>query len=194
MTEQEKKRYISRVEELLDREIDSDYRQEEAKQLSLPKEERVKNSQQPYLFFRLSEERFAVPAKNLNEITPLKEIHKIPYKKNKALQGVTTIHGRLQIALSLHELLEVQPSSQGDTSGISSKRMIVLEKDDRKWVVTVDEVYRFHRLDLKEMENVPVNVMKAKTSYLSGVINWKGVRVGLLDPDKLFQGLESILL
>jgi chemotaxis signal transduction protein len=41
---------------------------------------------------------------------------------------------------------------------------------------------------------VPVNAMKATTSCLSGVINWKGVRVGLLDSEKLFQGLEGTLL
>lgn len=192
MTEQPKP-HLTHVEKLLDREIDPVYLQEKTKLLSLPKEERLSKHLQSYLFFRLGEERFALSAKDLKEILPLHEIHKIPYRQNKALEGVTAIHGRLLIAISLHELLGVLHTSQKDNSTISPKRMVVLEKDDRKWVITVDETYRFHRIDLKEVQNVPVNVGKGKAPYLSGVINWKGVQVGMFDPEKLFEGLESTL-
>lgn len=191
MTEQPK-RYLSNVEKLLDREIDPVYRQEETKLLSLPKEEKQNGCLQSYLFFRLEEERFALPAKNLKEIFPLKEIHKIPHRKKKALEGFTTIHGRLLIVVSLYELLGIHRVSPKDHGSISSKRMAVLEKDDKKWVVQVDETYSFHRLDPKEMQNVPVNVAKGTAPYISGMINWKGVQVGLLDPEKLFEGLGSV--
>ena len=72
--------------------------------------------------------------------------------------------------------------------------MVVVVKDEERWVFTVDEVRGVHKFQLDELQAAPVVISKATEAYTKGVIRWQGQKVNYLDSDLLFYTLNRRIL
>ena len=141
------------------------------------------------LIFRIGEQWFAMPAQLLEEIITPQPLHTIPHRNNPVLLGAMNVHGEIQLCVSLKELLELENEVDEEEKRSTYKRMIVVNKENNRWVFPVDEIYGIHRIHPKMFENVPVTVAKAKTALTKHLFAWEGASVALLDDELLLYKL-----
>jgi chemotaxis-related protein WspD len=67
--------------------------------------------------------------------------------------------------------------------------MIVVNKDEKRWVFPVDEIHGIHRIHPQTFQNVPVTVAKAKTTFTRYLFDWEETTVALLDDELLLYKL-----
>jgi len=144
------------------------------------------------LVFRLGNERFALNARVLQEITHLSPIHTLPHRTNDLLLGLVNIRGEIILCASLSHLLSIETASPPSNS--KDQRLLVVGHKERSWVFPVDEVYRIHRFHTSELEAVPVVIAKANETYTQGVIDWYQKKVNYLDTELLFETLERRII
>jgi chemotaxis-related protein WspD len=181
------------VDELLHRDAPSGYIEEWTKFLINHKNISFSEIQSSVLSFRLADEWLAIPTKVFKLVSGLRSIHKIPHRNNTILRGIVNMRGQIRLCVSLQQLLEIPLSSAESRINPSSViyiRMLAIEKEGSEWVFEVDEVYGIHIIEDQQLENVPVTVMKSTANYLSGVFEWEGKTVGLLDEELLFYSLK----
>lgn len=197
--------YSTAGRNLLEREVPSDYLKEWTAVLGVPLEEPSWGLASPGAFssvravdtlsaliFRLSNERFALPVRVLQEVTHPCVIHKLPHRSNDLLLGLVNIRGEILLCASLAHLLGLDATKQ--PSRMYLARMLVVGKKDSIWVFPVDEVYRIYRFDLKELKPAPVVISKAKETYTQGVIDWQNEKLSYLDAQLLFDTLDRRIL
>lgn len=149
--------------------------------------------------FRLGGEWLALPAQLLKEVTQTCVIHTLPHRSSNIFLGLVNIRGEIQICVSLSELLGLEAQvkatrlDNGPNSQVSG-RMVVVEKEGNRWVFPVDEIYGIHRIEPKELTNVPSTLAKVTETYTRGVINWQSRSVSFLDDELLFYTLSKKLL
>lgn len=141
------------------------------------------------LIFRIGEQWFAMPAQLLEEIITPQPLHTIPHRHNPALLGAMNVHGEIQLCISLKALLELEDEVGAKEQRTPYKRMIVISKENNRWVFPVDEIHGIHRVHPKWFENVPVTVAKAKTTLTKSLFAWEGTAVALLDDELLLYKL-----
>ncbi len=144
------------------------------------------------LVFRLGNERFALNARVLQEITQRSPIHTLPHRTNNLLLGLVNIRGEIVLCASLSNLLSLETASPPSNS--KDQRLLVVGHKERGWVFPVDEVYRIHRFHMGELEAVPVVIAKANETYTQGVIDWYQKKVNYLDTELLFETLERRII
>jgi chemotaxis-related protein WspD len=148
--------------------------------------------------FRLSGEWLALPAHLLKEVTQSNPIHTLPHRSNNILLGLVNIRGEIQMCVSLSELLGLEAVHANGNSKVSGPhiygRMIVVEKEDNRWVFPVDEIYGIHRIHPNDLTNVPSTLAKVPETYTKGVINWQSRSVSFLDDELLFYTLSKKVL
>jgi chemotaxis-related protein WspD len=139
----------------------------------------------------LGGEWLALPAQLFTEVTEPSPIHTLPHRSNKILLGIVSIRGEIQLCICLSELLGLGTATVSQTiSPIVYKRMVVVEKEENRWVFPVDEIYGVHRFHPDELRNVPATVSKAKGTYTKAIINWQDKSVSYLDDELLFYTLN----
>ncbi|MBR8837683.1 MAG: purine-binding chemotaxis protein CheW [Stigonema ocellatum SAG 48.90 = DSM 106950] len=148
------------------------------------------------MIFRLLGEWLALPVRLFQEVTQPCAIHTIPHRSNELFLGLVNIRGEILMCISLENLLALETitDSPHHLSSVVPKRMVVVARDEERWVFTVDEVCGVYRFQLDELQAAPVVISKATEAYTKGVIRWQGQKVNYLDSDILFYTLNRRVL
>lgn len=141
------------------------------------------------MIFRLGNELLSLPVKMLQEITHPVVIQPLPHRSNELFIGLVNIRGETLLCASLSHLLNINKSEETTLS-----RMMVVVKDDDKWVFPVDEVYGIFRFYYHELKKPPVVITKSEESYTQGIVYWEEKKVNYLDSDLLFYALNQKIL
>src|SRR5271170_7391320 len=62
------------------------------------------------LIFRLGSEWLALALSVVSEVTGLRPVHRVPHRTNRVFSGLVSLRGQLQLCVTLHGLLDVDPS------------------------------------------------------------------------------------
>src|SRR5262249_23456933 len=117
----------------------------------------------------------------------------------QVLTGLVNLRGQLQLCVSLHGLLGVDPgrgetAANHDSTGgpAALPRLVVIRRDAETWAFPADEVPGVHRLPRGGLRNVPATLANPATSYSQAVFTWHGRSVGYLDDQRIFSALRSL--
>jgi chemotaxis-related protein WspD len=150
------------------------------------------------LIFRLHGEWLALGTRVVAEVTAPRPVHRIPHRSGGMIEGLVNLRGQLQICISLHALLGVDPLSVGGNNReqkdgpTSQPRLVVIRKDSETWAFPADEVPGVHRLPREGLRNVPATLANPATSYSQAVFTWRGRSIGYLDDQRVFATLRSL--
>jgi chemotaxis-related protein WspD len=76
---------------------------------------------------------------------------------------------------------------------VSPARLLVVRRDEERWVFPVDAVEKVVRVPRAEVARPPATVGRAAAHLARGVFSWHGRLVGLLDDARLFEALRGRL-
>ncbi|MCY2950396.1 MAG: chemotaxis protein CheW [Planctomycetota bacterium] len=159
------------------------------------------------LIFRIGDEWLAIDARCVIEVVEPHRIHGVPHRTDRLLLGLANIRGELQLCISLHELLGIDPSDGAVPRGAGCQpastwmlgsassagpreRLLVAEQNQNRWAFPVDEVEGVQRIPTGAMKNLPHTVEKSPRFCSQAVFSHDDKRVGLLSEIRLFQALE----
>ena len=91
------------------------------------------------LVFRLGSEWLALALSVVSEVTMLRPVHRVPHRTNRVFSGLVSLRGQLQLCVSMHGLLDVNPPDPSLDPSLSP-RLVVIRKDSETWAFPVDEV------------------------------------------------------
>ncbi|GAK57038.1 CheW-like protein [Candidatus Vecturithrix granuli] len=178
--------------QLLERNLPQEYRNDWTGVLAQKKEEELIGTLS-VVIFRIEREWLAISTHLFEEIMSADQIqsllHRIPHRKNPVLMGMINVHGEIWLCVSLRELLGIERLTDQEETRNISKRMMVINSDDGRWVFPVDEIHGISRVHASTFQNVPVTVVKAKSTFTKGIFEWQEKRVAFLDEDLLLYSL-----
>jgi chemotaxis-related protein WspD len=141
------------------------------------------------LIFRIEEEWLALPVEVLAEVTPWRPPHRVPHRGG-LLAGLVNLRGELHLCVRLAQLLGIRtPAAAPAPTG----RLLVVVWRQQRWVFPVDAVDQVHRFSRAALTPAPATVARSHHRLSQGVFPWDGRSIGLLDPERLFHGLEGKL-
>lgn len=182
---------------LLERELPPEYMQEWTQVLAGKKDMHAAGTLS-VLIFRVEQEWLALPSLLFAEVIEQAKIHRLPHRPNPVLLGVANVHGEVQLCVSLQALLGIERASKqfaaenGKTRESGHhlpKRMLVVDKEDERWVFPVSEIYGIQRIYPSQLAPPPVTVSKSGAGFSKGIFHWKDNHVALLDEDSIFYKL-----
>lgn len=140
------------------------------------------------MVFRLGDEWLALPTHILVEVAPPAPIHRLPHPRTRAVLGVANVRGALLACLSLVELLGLEAGGEPPVvAGRRSPRMLVLAAAGGSFLAPVDEVDGIHAFDLGQLAAAERDNPLDAARCSSGVLQWCGRSLRLLDPEQLLQ-------
>jgi chemotaxis-related protein WspD len=145
------------------------------------------------LIFRLGEEWLGIATRCLVEVAPLQPIHSLPHQRSRALLGVANVRGALVACLSLVELLGLDSTHNGASSGRIMPRMLIIAAQDGPVVVPVDEVDGIHAIDERTLQASSASGTQASGRFTQGVLQWKGRSLRWLDEAQLLSAVTRSL-
>lgn len=144
------------------------------------------------LVFRLGDEWLALGSRLVVEVTTVRPVHRVPHRTNDVLAGLVNLRGQIQLCVSLHGLLGVEPAAGGAESGAKA-RLIVMRRDGDTWAFAADEVAGVRRVPRGDLQKVPSTLANPAGSYSQAVFAWGDDRsVALLDDPRVFAALRSL--
>jgi chemotaxis-related protein WspD len=144
------------------------------------------------LIFRLGIEWLAMALSVVSEVTALRPVHRVPHRTNRVFSGLVSLRGQLQLCVSLHGLLEVDPPDP-DVDASGHPRLIVIRKDTEVWAFPADEVMGVHRVARNSLQKVPSTLANPTGSFSRAVFAWdEGQSVDVLDEPRVFQALRRM--
>jgi chemotaxis-related protein WspD len=171
------------------------------------------------LIFRLGCERLAFLTRVISEVTLPRTVHRIPHRSNAILIGLVNLRGELQLCVSLHGLIGVEaapsepPSALqlrtgsspelsmdrsaetfADPSTRATERLIVVRDRRRSesWIFAADEVLGVHRIPAEQVRTVSSSLANPEVSFSQAILSWSGLKVALLDEERIFAALQRI--
>lgn len=162
---------------------------------SQEQDEKERNTQS-IILFRLGDEWLSLPALLLDEVVPIRSVHRVPHRSSPILKGLVNIRGELQICVSLGCLLNI---TKGEVSGASNikniyERMMVVNLDGGRYVFPVSEIKGVHRYHTDALQSAPATAMNCSVHYLKGMLTIDKHLVGLIDHELLFSALDRGIL
>jgi len=177
---------------LFDRQIPDGLLKEWTQILARPKEIE-KQGTIPVVVFRLGDEWFCLGAGYFQVAVDVRPIHSIPFRTNKIFLGIANINGELLLCFSLKAVFGIE-SEEGQSNGkLVYKRMVVVARDNNRFVFDADEVMGIARLQHEDMQTAPSTLSKYANAITSGVFNINNKNVGYLDENKFFESLSRSL-
>lgn len=174
---------------LLERALPADYQEGWAQVFAEKKEEEPPGTMS-VVIFRIARQWFALPAQLLEEAITPQPLHAVPHRNTGVLLGVINVHGEIQLCVSLKNLLDLADDDNDSAEQRTIyKRMIVVNKDEKRWVFPVDEIHGIHRVHPQTFQNVPVTVAKAKNTFTKYLFDWEENSVAVLDDELLLYKL-----
>ncbi|SDQ18652.1 chemotaxis-related protein WspD [Paraburkholderia fungorum] len=148
-----------------------------------------------FLVFRIGDEWLALPTSIFKRIVQTRPIHTLPHRQHRAVLGVVNVQGELLVCLSLARLLGFEPDAAAPEGRARHDlpRLLVVSRDEEHAVFPVDQVDGVHRLTSATFCAPPATLSQAAAAHTRAVAPWRGMSVGLLDADALFDTLNRSL-
>jgi chemotaxis-related protein WspD len=144
------------------------------------------------LVFRLGGEWLAMALAVISEVTALRPVHRVPHRTNRVFSGMVSLRGQLQLCVSLHGLLGVDPPDPL-VDPPSNPRLVVIRKDSETWAFPAEEVAGVHRVAGDRLQKVPSTLANPLGSYGRAVFAWgEGRSVDVLDEPRVFAALRGM--
>ncbi|MDH4567839.1 chemotaxis protein CheW [Pseudomonas sp. BN414] len=145
------------------------------------------------LVFRLGEQWLGLATRSLVEVASINPIHSLPHQRSLALLGVTNVRGALVACLSLSELLGLEKGGQANGERRVVPRMLILASQGGPLVAPVDEVDGIHGIPVDAVIDPGRTPDLAARQFASGVVQWRGRSITLLDESLLLQAMARSL-
>jgi chemotaxis-related protein WspD len=178
---------------LLDRPQPEAYREELTRQLAEPE---VLLDEKPLelVLFRIGGAWLALPASCFSRTLPILPVTPMPGRSNAVFQGMVNAHGDIRLCASLIPLIgEEIDRPVIDVSARVFPRMLEINFQGQIWVYASDEVVGSIECELNTLEPLPPNLAIASQGLVRGLFVWFGLRVALLDHERLFELFEEAL-
>ena len=148
-----------------------------------------------FLIFRIGREWLALPTSIFKRIVQTRPVHTLPHRQHRAVLGVVNVQGDLLVCLSLAHLLgfETDTTAADDQARHDLPRLLVVSRAEEHAVFPVDQVDGVHRLAVTTFCPPPATLSLAAAAHTRAVAPWRGMTVGLLDADALFDTLNRSL-
>jgi chemotaxis-related protein WspD len=144
------------------------------------------------LVFRLGAEWLALALSVVSEVTAPRPVHRVPHRTNRVFSGLVSLRGQLQLCVSLHGLLEVEPPDPAVES-LASPRLVVIRREAETWAFPADEVLGVHRVAREKLQKVPSTLANPTGSFCRAVFAWdEGRSVDVLEETRVFEALRRI--
>ncbi|WP_186307953.1 chemotaxis protein CheW [Paraburkholderia sp. BCC1884] len=148
-----------------------------------------------FLVFRIGDEWLALPTPIFKRIVQTRPVHTLPHRQHRAVLGVVNVQGELLVCLSLAHLLGFEPDTRlrDDRARQDLPRLLVVSREEEQAVFPVDQVDGVHRFATASFCAPPATLSQAAAAHTRAVAPWRGMSVGLLDADTLFDTLNRSL-
>lgn len=146
------------------------------------------------LVFRLGEEWLGLPTRCLSEVAAISPIHSLPHQRSLTLLGVTNVRGALVACLSLAELLGLEQGAVAAGERRVVPRLLIFASQGGPLVAPVDEVDGIHGIPLDAVVDPGRTPDLAARQFASGVVQWRGRSITLLDESLLLQAMARSLV
>jgi chemotaxis-related protein WspD len=155
----------------------------------------MQGASESFLVFRIGDEWLALPTRIFKRIVQTRPVHTLPHRQHRAVLGVVNVQGELLVCLSLAHLLgfEAGTAARDDRVRHDLPRLLVVSRSEEHAVFPVDEVDGVHRFASSTFCAPPATLSKAAAAHTRAVASWRGMSVGLLDADALFDTLNRSL-
>lgn len=186
--------FIRAGRRLLDREAPAEYQEEWRKLLVKDRQGEKKNK--AVVVFRLGNEWFGLAAGLFQEVIQACNVHRIPHNNNPVLKGIVSIRGELHLCISLGQILGLEKAEckkEGTKKGVY-ERMVVVEREDCRYVFAVSEIRDIHHYADSELAPPPTTAKNDKTSLLKGVVKWKEQYVSCFDDSALLAAIDGSII
>lgn len=150
--------------------------------------------------FLVGVEWLALPTSVFKEVTEMRAIHSLPYRRGGIMLGIVNVRGELLICVSLAKLLgldETVPAARGSTRTVtrhasrdSVARLLVIGRDDRPIVIPVGAVHGIHRYRPSDLGKAPGTIGKSASAYTAAMLRWRERAVAYLDAEKLLSAVD----
>jgi chemotaxis-related protein WspD len=149
------------------------------------------------LLFRIGDEQLAVPGTDVNRVTRVSVVRRIPHRGNHIIRGLCNIDGELVLCGSLRGLLELPEAARGAASApIASdeRRMVVLGPESNRWAVEVDCLLGLRHFETANCKSPPVTVRQALRCFAASLLTLSDDNVAtLLDVFQVLSGFKAAL-
>jgi chemotaxis-related protein WspD len=158
-------------------------------------QQNVQGASESFLVFRIGDEWLALPTPIFKRIVQTRPIHTLPHRQHRAVLGVVNVQGELLVCLSLAHLLgfEADAAARDDRARHDLPRLLVVSRAEEHAVFPVDQVDGVHRIATASFCLPPATLSQAAAAHTRAVAPWRGMSVGLLDADALFDTLNRSL-
>lgn len=147
---------------------------------------------QSAVVFRVAGEWLALPTAIFQEVLAARPIHRLPHRRSPAVLGVASVRGELRVCVSLAQLLRLGPPAAAPARS-GPPRLIALRREAGNVALPADEVAGVHRFRDEDLRERPATLARAGDSCTRGLLAWRDVSVGLLDPGRLLEAIERTL-
>ncbi|MFM0338891.1 chemotaxis protein CheW [Paraburkholderia fungorum] len=163
--------------------------------LRTPTQAAPQGASESFLVFRIDDEWLALPTPIFKRIVQTRPIHTLPHRQHRAVLGVVNVQGELLVCLSLAHLLGFEPGTAAPDGKARHElpRLLVVSREEEHAVFPVDQVDGVHRIALSTFRAPPATLSHAAAAHTRAVAPWRGVTIGLLDADALFDTLNRSL-
>ncbi|MFM0168872.1 chemotaxis protein CheW [Paraburkholderia sediminicola] len=159
-------------------------------------QQNVQGTSESFLVFRIGDEWLALPTPIFKRIVQTRPIHTLPHRQHRAVLGVVNVQGELLVCLSLAHLLGSETGGgavRDDRARQDLPRLLVVSRAEEHAVFPVDQVDGVHRIATASFCPPPATLSHAAAAHTRAVAPWRGMSVGLLDADALFDTLNRSL-
>jgi chemotaxis-related protein WspD len=171
---------------LLDRPVPEDYRAEWSRRLAEPPAAPDPDSLK-LMVFRVARTWLALPSGCFDESLAPEPVRRVPHRSNRHFLGLVNTRGDLQLCFTLEHLFDPH---EGDMpvragAGRAFPRLLVIRVRGQRWVFPADEVYGILHWPRSRLETPPANLGKAPGNLAVALFDLDGLRVSLMDPERL---------
>ena len=178
---------------LLDRPQPEAYREELTRLLAEPE---AISDQKPLelVLFRIGGAWLALPSFCFVRTLPILPVIPMPGRSNAIFQGMVNAHGEIRLCVSLVPLIGAEMDRPViDVSARVFPRLLEISFNGQIWVYLSDEVVGSIECEQNDLEALPANLAIASQGLVRGLFEWFGLRVALLDHERLFELLGESL-
>ena len=144
------------------------------------------------LIFRVGEAWLGLPSRTLSEVAMHTPIHSLPHQRSLGLMGVTNVRGALVACVSLAEMLGLEAGGASGERRVVP-RMLILDCMGGPVVMPVDEVQGIEVIALREVVEAGNGSVPVARRFASGVLQWQGRSITLLDEQTTQQTIARSL-
>jgi chemotaxis-related protein WspD len=155
----------------------------------------AQGASESFLIFRIGDEWLALPTPIFRRIVQTRPIHTLPHRQHRAVLGVVNVQGDLLVCLSLAHLLgfDADSTAADRKARHDLPRLLVVSRADEHAAFPVDQVDGVHRIAVSTFCPPPATLSQAAAAHTRAVAPWRGMTVGLLDAEVLFDTLNRSL-